>query len=65
VAHNLDDGLTKSAQKMHRAGDALLATGFDKSQWCLIRDYIDSAIVNSQFEFLKAAADLPMPTPNS
>jgi hypothetical protein len=65
VADNLDDGLVKSAQKMHSAGDALLATGFDESQWCLIRDYIDSAIVNSQFAFLKSAADLPMPDLNS
>jgi hypothetical protein len=24
-----DDGLKKSVQKMHSAGDALLATGFD------------------------------------
>jgi hypothetical protein len=61
----LDDGLKKSAQKMHSAGDALLATGFDENHWCLIRDYIDSAILNSQFAILKSAADLAMPDLNS
>ena len=61
MEESIDQGFENSAQKMQDAVNALLEMGFDNRQLGLIRDYISSAIVNSQYAFFKSIENLAAP----
>ena len=50
----MQEQLRRVTQEMHDAEDALIASGFSRDQWMLIKRFVGYAIVQNQIEALNS-----------
>jgi hypothetical protein len=50
---SLDEEIKKERDEMDKAENALALSGFSVDQWMLIKGYVTSAILHSQYQFTK------------
>jgi len=64
MALNLDKELQRVEAEMNKAENDLIASGFSKDQWLLIRKYIASVILHNQLTTAKAYQDMSSAGPH-
>jgi hypothetical protein len=50
---SLDEEIKKATADMEATEDALIAQGFSVEHWMLIKNYVTSKILHSQYHFIK------------